>query len=81
MITVSLRPGVLEAKGLDDARLRELNPALVIVHVSAFGEQARTATNRAMTRSPKGSAAPAILPVRAMDHRCVLVDPFQSVIS
>ena len=37
VITVSLRPGVLEAKGLDDARLRELNPALVIVHVSAFG--------------------------------------------
>ncbi|WGS22502.1 MULTISPECIES: CoA transferase [unclassified Bradyrhizobium] len=33
----SLRPGVLEQRGLSDEALRVLNPAIVVVHVSAFG--------------------------------------------
>ncbi len=33
----SLRPGVLEGKGLDDDTLRAMNPNLIVVHVSAFG--------------------------------------------
>jgi crotonobetainyl-CoA:carnitine CoA-transferase CaiB-like acyl-CoA transferase len=37
VMTVSLRPGALEAQGLDEAALKELNPGLVIVHISAFG--------------------------------------------
>ncbi|WGS01113.1 CoA transferase [Bradyrhizobium sp. ISRA443] len=33
----SLRPGVLEQRGLSDEALRVLNHAIVVVHVSAFG--------------------------------------------
>lgn len=33
----SLRPGVLDQKGLSDEALQALNPELVIIHVSAFG--------------------------------------------
>jgi crotonobetainyl-CoA:carnitine CoA-transferase CaiB-like acyl-CoA transferase len=37
VVIASMRPGVLEAKGLDEQALKSLNPALVIVYVSAFG--------------------------------------------
>ncbi|WP_342723527.1 CoA transferase [Bradyrhizobium sp. B097] len=33
----SLRPGVLDQRGLSDDALRTLNPEIIIVHVSAFG--------------------------------------------
>ena len=40
----SMRPGVLDQRGLDDATLRKLNPNLIIVHVSAFGRSGPNAS-------------------------------------
>ena len=34
---LSMRPGSLEARGIDERKLKQLNPRLVIVFVSAFG--------------------------------------------
>ena len=39
LIILSMRPGSLEARGIDEKKLKRLNPRLVIVFVSAFGRR------------------------------------------
>ena len=39
LIILSMRPGSLEARGIDEEKLKRLNPRLVIVFVSAFGRR------------------------------------------
>lgn len=36
---LSMRPGSLEARGIDQQRLKQLNPRLIVVFVSAFGRR------------------------------------------
>ena len=56
VLVENFRPGVMDRLGLADDRLAELNPRLIRLAISGFGED-RTATGLAMTRSCRPRAA------------------------
>ena len=43
----NFRPGVVERLGIEEAHMRELNPRLIYVSISAFGHEGRCAKRRA----------------------------------
>jgi crotonobetainyl-CoA:carnitine CoA-transferase CaiB-like acyl-CoA transferase len=76
-----LRPGALDALGLDAARLRRQNPALVIATLDAYGWNGPWQGRRgfdslvqmscgiaAAGAAAKGTDRPAPLPAQALDH-------------
>ena len=56
VLVENFRPGVMERLGLGDERLAELNPGLVRLSISGFGEAGATPAGSATTRSCRPKA-------------------------
>jgi crotonobetainyl-CoA:carnitine CoA-transferase CaiB-like acyl-CoA transferase len=77
IIIENYRPGVLEKWGLGYEALRAINPALIMVRLSGYGQNGPMRC-RASVRLANRWAACAMYPVMLTGHRCGLV--FRSAI-
>ena len=53
VVVENFGPGVMEKRGLDYASLKQMNPKIIMVSISAFGAKARSRIKLAMTSLPK----------------------------
>jgi crotonobetainyl-CoA:carnitine CoA-transferase CaiB-like acyl-CoA transferase len=73
---LSMRPGSLEARGIDQEKLKRLNPRLVIVFVSAFGRRGPNSGKGGYDPIGQGYSGLSYLTGDRDGHRCVQAAQF-----